>query len=244
MKRSPYIVYVDETGDHGLDKINPSMPVFTLCAALYAIEEYRLSECPSLAEVKLRLWRHDNVVFHSRSIRRKLRPFQALADPIKMATFVAALNAFFAASKATVVAAAIDKPKHKERYKFAENPYFLCLQFVLERVYGELKSRGAVDGETVFVFESRGLEEDRILLGWFNQTCEGANQWGRLPFRAEFASKLTNMPGLQVADLCAYPIARHVENPESINPSFDCVEPLIRRSPSGKTMGWGLKIFP
>jgi hypothetical protein len=59
-----------------------------------------------------------------------------------------------------------------------------------------------------------------------------------------FANKLANMPGLQIADLAAYPIARHIIAPDSANPAYDAIMPRIRKSPSGKMLGWGLKVFP
>jgi hypothetical protein len=52
------------------------------------------------------------------------------------------------------------------------------------------------------------------------------------------------MPGLQLADLAAYPIARRVINAKAANPAYDALRPLIRKSPAGKVEGWGLKVFP
>ena len=68
--------------------------------------------------------------------------------------------------------------------------------------------------------------------------------WGQLPFRMVFANKQTNMPGLQAADLAAYPIARHVINPNAANPAYDVLVPKFRKSATGVILGWGLKIFP
>lgn len=52
------------------------------------------------------------------------------------------------------------------------------------------------------------------------------------------------MPGLQFADLAAYPIARHVIDPVKPNPAYDILKKKFRRSPQGKIEGWGLKLFP
>lgn len=69
--------------------------------------------------------------------------------------------------------------------------------------------------------------------------------WKRnFPFEMVFASKRQNMPGLQIADLAAYPIARHVIDPGAANPAYDFVARRFRRSPKGEADGWGLKIFP
>jgi hypothetical protein len=244
MRRSPFIVYVDETGDHGLENINPTAPVFALCAALYSVSDYLDNDLPLLTELKFRLWNHDNVVFHSRAIRRRLPPFEACKDPVKKGILSQEIADFFGDSKAVLIVAAINKPLHRATYAAPSNPYFLALQFVMERVFGHTRRMLQPGQEIVFVFESRGAKEDATLASWFNQIRDGENQWGPLPFRAQFASKQTNMVGLQVADLAAYPIARHVEHPNVDRADFRAVEPRIRRSPAGKVDGWGLKVFP
>lgn len=245
MKRSPFIAYIDETGDHGLESINPTMPVFTLCAALYNIDDYLHHEQPALTDIKFRLWHHDNVVFHSRAIRRRVAPFQALVDEMAKTRLINELNGFFAKSRAVIIAAAIDKPAHKRQYNAPENPYYLATQFVLERIYGQIRTLGGRDAETVCIFESRGNAEDKQVEAWFGDICGGVNQWHcRFPFRCQFASKQTNMAGLQIADLAAYPISRYVERPDAPRPEWLAIEPRIRRSPKGDIMGWGLKVFP
>lgn len=245
MACSPFVAYIDETGDHGLDRINPTMPVFVLCAALYRIEDYLRLDQTSLTNIKFRFWYHDNVVFHSRTMRRRLPPFEALKSAQNRMHLISAINEFFVGSCVTLIAAAIDKPRHKLQYFTPGNPYFLALQFVMERIFGHIRKQGGRWDETVCILESRGEDEDRELSTWFAHICGGDNQWNcPFPFRVQFASKLTNMPGLQVADLAAYPIARYVENPGAPRPEWTYIEPRIRRSPSGKMLGWGLKIFP
>ena len=94
------------------------------------------------------------------------------------------------------------------------------------------------------IFERRGPKEDRSLAEQFARICTGDNRWGQMPFQMVFASKQTNMPGLQIADLAAYPIARHIMKPTTPNAAYDAIEPRFRRSSSGKVLGFGLKVFP
>jgi hypothetical protein len=63
-------------------------------------------------------------------------------------------------------------------------------------------------------------------------------------FEIVFAGKKTNSAGLQLADLTARPIGRHVMDPGQPNRAWDIIERKLRRSPAGKVDGWGLKIFP
>ena len=59
-----------------------------------------------------------------------------------------------------------------------------------------------------------------------------------------FASKQTNAPGLQVADLVARPIGRHVMQPEQPNQAWEILNPKFRRDKKEMVDGWGLKCFP
>jgi hypothetical protein len=142
------------------------------------------------------------------------------------------LNAYFASSAITLVAAAIDKKAHGRKYAFPSNPYSLSLAFCLERIYACLEERGEI-GKTMFcIFEERGAAEDRELAHEFEKICSGENQWGKLPFRMVFANKQQNMPGLQVADLAAYPIAKHAIDRTKPNPASMVLRPNFRHNDS------------
>jgi hypothetical protein len=120
----------------------------------------------------------------------------------------------------------------------------MSLLFCLERIYAHLRHLNQTDRTLTCVFEERGKAEDKLLAMEFTRICAGDNQWGPLPFQMVFANKLANMPGLQAADLVAYPIARKIINPDKSNPAYDSLRKKFRRSPGGKALGWGLKIFP
>lgn len=240
-----HIAYFDESGDHGLESIDPEFPAFVLCGCVYEISEYLRTECPAFSAIKFANFGHDAVVMHSRHIRKRLGPFKVLQDKSTREKFLGQISTFFKESRATIIAAAINKARHKDQYKRPMDPYEIALLFCLERLYGYMLDRGDQGNPVTCVFEERGGAEDEALAKVFKIACGGANQWGvKFPFELVFANKQQNMPGLQVADLAAYPIARHVINPNAANPSFDVLNPLFRKSPGGKVVGWGLKIFP
>lgn len=240
-----HIAYFDESGDHGLESIDPDFPAFVLCGCVYEIADYLKIEAPAFSAIKFANFGHDAVVMHSRHIRKQLGPFKILQDSATRIRFLGEIAAFFRSSKATIIAAAIRKDHHKEHYKHPDDPYEIALLFCLERLYGYMMDRGDQANTVTCVFEQRGQADDDRLAKVFREVCGGANQWGcRFPFEMAFANKQQNMPGLQIADLAAYPIARHVINPAMANPSYDVIEPRFRRSPYGKVIGWGLKIFP
>ncbi len=55
-----------------------------------------------------------------------------------------------------------------------------------------------------------------------------------------FKNKRDNIAGIQLADLCAHPCARHVLKPEQSNQAYDIVEEHIYEHKTVK--GW--KVFP
>lgn len=59
--------------------------------------------------------------------------------------------------------------------------------------------------------------------------------------RFEMRWKSENIIGLQIADLIAYPITRHVLNPDGVNFAYDVLKKNIYQM-DGKV--YGMKIFP
>jgi len=64
------IMFLDESGDHSLDKIDSQYPVFCLAGVIVDEDEYENSISPNLDHIKLKYWKTTNTIFHSRSIRK------------------------------------------------------------------------------------------------------------------------------------------------------------------------------
>jgi hypothetical protein len=94
------------------------------------------------------------------------------------------------------------------------------------------------------VFEERGKREDDNLELEFRRVLDNNPTGDRLPFDIVFSSKKSNAAGLQVADLVARPIGRHLLKPEQPNRAYNIIEEKFRRSPDGGIRSWGLKVFP
>jgi Protein of unknown function (DUF3800) len=244
MPESEFIAYFDESGDHGLESIDRNFPVFVLCACVFHKCDYIEQELCEFSRIKFKHFGHDAVVFHSRDIRKRLGPFQILVDRAKSESFMSDLTKYFREAKLTIIASVINKRKLVARYAWPDNPYAISMLFCLERLYAYLKDHGETGATMYCVFEKRGEKEDQQLAAEFERVCAGANSWGQLPFRMVFASKLTNMPGLQAADLAAYPIARFVMDRSVPNPAFRALKGKFRQSPGGRINGWGCKVFP
>lgn len=242
---SDYIVYLDESGDHSLDVIDPTFPIFVLSACLFHKEDYRTSVVPAFLDLKFRFFGHDMVVLHSRDIRKATGPFSLLQNAAVRTSFLASVNAAVTAATFTLVSAIIDKQRLAGRYAKPNNPYDIALTFCMERVFSHLQGLGSHTATTTFVFECRGKREDADLELAFRRTADGMNALNRrMPFDIVFADKKANSTGLQLADLVSHPVGRRHLNPTQPNQAYDVVEPKFRRSPQGGSNGWGLKVFP
>lgn len=157
-----------------------------------------------------------------------------------------------------LITVVLDKKAHIKKYEDAAfHPYHYCLSVLLERYCGLLNfhnSRGDV------MAESRGGEEDKKLkIAYINIYDNGT--WFRSSnfFKNVLTSKeikikpkTTNISGLQLADLIAYPIKRNIliEKGKLINTDivfgdeiYKAIENKFNRNLfTGKVDGYG-KIF-
>jgi hypothetical protein len=234
-----WIAYIDESGDHGLTKIDPASPYFALSAAVYDRDDYMAKEIPSFGRLKVAYWGHEGVIFHAYDIKKRVGPFSFCKHKSAEDSFREDLCALFRRSSAKIICAVIDKQKHCQQYVTPSNPYFLAVQFVLERI--AMMS----GGRALIIFESRGKAEDRIVEGWCARVAGGENYKAQtFQFTVKFARKRDNVAGLQLADLSCQPIIHHVQNPDSDRPDWLAVKARIRSDWLGRIEGRGLKVFP
>ena len=245
MPYSDYVIYVDESGDHSLVSIDRDYPVFVLDFCIFKKEYYARVVVPNIQMFKFAYFGHDIVVLHEHEIRKQKPPFSFLQNRERRSTFMDRLTRLIEKSEFSIVAAVIDKLRLTEAYGRPTNPYELALCFCMERASAFLRDRGQERKTTHIVVERRGRREDDELELAFRRTRDGVNQWGKMPgFEIVFANKTTNSAGLQIVDLTARPIGRHVLNASQPNRAWEIIEPKLRRSPRGQVGGWGLKVFP
>lgn len=245
MEYSDYIIYVDESGDHGLATIDRDYPVFVLDFCIFKKEDYLNGVVPALQAFKFEHFGHDIVILHEHEIRKQKPPFKFLQNQGKRENFMKGLNDLVEASNFTMIAAVIEKRRLLERYPEPHNPYEIALTFCMERAYAFLRDFGQHNRKTHIVLERRGGNEDAELELAFRRIRDGENNWGRMPgFEIIFADKRTNSAGLQLADLTARPVGRHFLNSTQPNRAWDIIESKFRSGPRGQVKGYGLKIFP
>lgn len=240
-----YIVYVDESGDHSLQSINPEYPMFVLAFCIFKVSDYTDSVTPRIQRFKFHQFGHDIVILHEHELRKYEGPFNFLMNRERREPFMAELSSIVDDAPFTLIATAIRKHEFLARHAEASNPYNVAMKFGLERVQKFLQNRDQAGKETFVVFESRGRKEDTELELEFRRVCDGENFRGeRMNLNCVIASKLTNSCGLQLADLVARPIGRKLLKPEQPNRAYDILETKFDRSPKGQISGWGLKVYP
>jgi hypothetical protein len=246
---SNYIVYVDESGDHGLESVDPNYPVFVLAFCVFHKGHYAQKVVPAIESFKFRHFGHDTVVLHEHEIRKETGAFR-FNDRSHKQAFLDELSSIIDTSNFILISCVIDKNRLRERTQLDNNPYHLALGFCLETLYELMQEKHQDDLPTHVVVECRGKKEDRDLELEFRRICDSANRWNKpLPLTIVFADKKTNSSGLQLADLVARPIGLSVLRPGHPNRAFDVLTRKFfckngRHKLGVDYEGWGLKVFP
>jgi len=242
---SEYIVYVDESGDHGLDPINPDYPVFVLAFCLIDKQDYCEVVVPAVQKLKFRYFGHDMVILHESEIRKSRPPFDILLNETVREQFLRDLASLIDAAPFILVASCIMKNEFHGRRGGDENPYHIAMEFGLERVFLALQERGQRGRLTHIVFERRGRQEDRSLELEFRRIMDRTGMQGMADsLELMLVSKQVNSAGLQLADMVARPIGRHLLNPDQPNRAYDLLRNKFRSGPQGAIRGRGLKVYP
>jgi hypothetical protein len=240
-----YLVFVDESGDHELARLDPQYPVFVLLFCIIRKDDYVARVCPDLQKFKFEFWGHDEVVLHEHEIRKPRGSFLFLLSKPMRERFLSGLAAQMERLPATIVAIVIDKPAYVARYHQPASPYEYAMETGLERIFRHLESLGQDGRRTPVIVERRGRREDDELELAFRRVCDGANALSLpFPFDLVMIPKASNSAGLQLTDLMARPVGIRHLRPNQPNRAYDIIEPKLRRSPNGNVAGWGLKVLP
>lgn len=247
---SKYIVYVDESGDHGMQTIDPQFPVFVLAFCVFHKGHYSEKVVPALEKFKFHHFGHDQVVLHESEIRKEKGPFRIFPTRKHKNLFLNDLTSIIEANNFILISCVIDKTQLKNQQDKPENPYHIALRFCLETLHEFLTEKGEAKRLTHIIVEQRGKKEDNELELEFRRVCDGQNAMEKhLPFEILFSDKKAMSSGLQLADLVARPIGLHMFRDGQSNRAFDVLKKKFFCAGGRKNLGkdyqnWGLKIFP
>lgn len=243
-----YHLYIDECGDQNLENFSPTFPIFTLCGIIVRDDKIPTLE-KEVSELKKEFWGDNKIILHSRDIRKCQNGFEILFDLGVKQKFYEAINALLGKQDLyVVVSCSILKEPYIRQFGKLNDVYGQSLSFVLERTIFHIDNQCPKgNGRINAIVEKRGKREDKNLLNYYGQLLEKGTYWitpERMKERMshlDFKWKSEDVAGLQVADLIAYPITRHILDPQSINLPYDIIKPNIL-SENGKLLG--MKIFP
>ena len=244
MSEDEYIAFVDESGDAVLDPIDPQFPVLVLAFCLFRRSEYNTMVRRQLHELKVAHFGTDNVVFHEREIRQRRGAFTSLGSEANRLAFMSELTQTLEQLPFTVIAVAADKSSVGARSGTHVDLYQQCVRAGLERSYQCLSGVTKQPFSLKVMVESRGRSEDRKLRAEFEsfQNPASTNPTGT-GVDLSFATKKEGQVGLEVADLIAYPIARHVIGRPQQNDPFQLIQRKMYHGPDGEIDDYGLTII-
>lgn len=243
-----YHLYIDECGDQNLVTFSPTFPIFTLCGILVRDDVVQHIET-QVQTLKREFWGDRQIILHSRDIRKCQNGFEVLFDLDVKRRFYEAVNQLLGQRGVyVIVCCSILKEPYIRQFGRFNDVYGQSLSFVLERAIFCIDNECPNGcGKISAIVERRGKREDKNLMNYYQQLLERGTYWvtaERMKNRMnslDFKWKTEDVAGLHIADLVAYPLTRHVLNPQSVNLAYDVLEPNIFME-NGKLTG--LKIYP
>lgn len=221
-----HTLYLDETGDANLVKINQQYPIFGLGGVLIPVEAERHLE-EQLGLIKKNLFGDEEIVLHSTDLRKARKGFEAMLNPQIRTKFYEDFNSYILDANATFISVFIKKTEHIKKYKSPYEPYEWGIELILERV---AKIMHRETGFCRIVLESRGKKEDKaikdaiirhLFIGCRYVSAQSLRE--SISDEIYFQAKNRNGTGLQISDMMMYPVARAIINNSPTNPAYHIV---------------------
>lgn len=243
------LLYLDESGDHNLARVDASYPVFVLGGIIVDRTYARTVLEPRVRDFKRQWLGASNIVLHSTDITRSRNGFERLRDASFRREFLPALSTLMAELDYQVVACLVrkDEPGRILRNP-SDNLYGFALELVVERfclavgdepdsglIYAE-KRREDLDLTLDIAWERLSERGTRILnqqrRGLINERICGLG----------LKAKGVNLAGLQLADLVVSVIGRHASG-RNTHDNWEIVRSKLW-SVDGRVDGFGLIALP
>jgi hypothetical protein len=260
------IMFVDENGDSAIKNIQKNLKnkneieennkFFTTTGSVIRKENF-LKAKDDIITLKEKHWENGmyqykgklkRVCFHSHEIRKGKDAFSD--NVIDKKTFMKDISDYMLNLEIEIFSATLNKEAHCRRYLDPDNPYDLCMNFILERF---VKYYLGDDEEAIIILEARGKKEDSKLLNHIKSLIDNGTQYVSKNYFKKIKGVYFNPKwckesdekksyfGLEIADLVSYPIHKY-NTKGNKDRAFECIENKIYGFPN--YTGKGIKKFP
>lgn len=241
------ILFLDESGDHNLTAIDPQHPIFVL-GGVIAERDYALGPMTDkLNAFKRELFGTEEITLHTADFTRQQNGFEAMKNRSFYERFYTGLNVLIAELDITILACAILKQPHMDRYGLdAIDPYHLSLNILAERFCFAI---GDSSGKGKIVAEARDSTlNNQLEIAWLNVKISGTRFMQAVDINHRIDSlllktKTDKIAGLEIADAIVTPIARYLLGRNS-RVNMDTIKAKMRKNHAGHVMGYGLVVLP
>lgn len=244
--RNSLILFLDESGDHSLSKIDPQYPMFVLVGCVFEMGYYEDIVVPEIKAFKNYFLGSDKIILHTEDITHNKNGFERVMEAGFRNNFYQNINAVLSKLEYKVLACAIKKDEHFKRYGLAAiDPYMLSLDCIVERLVFELEE---INQTGIIIAESRNsILDNELELAFLNLKVQGtsylsASKVKKRVIQLSIKDKKENIAGLQIADLIASPIGRSILAKKN-QIDYKMIEAKYRNK-GGKSLGYGLVVLP
>lgn len=238
-------MFLDESGDHDLARIDPQYPIFVLGGVILRQDYAETTLEEAVRRLKLDVFGRDDLLLHTADIARNRNGFESLKDGAVRGRFYDALKQVVVEADFKVVACAIKKVEHLARHgERAIDPYCYCLEVLVERFCFEVGrfSRGEVIAE-----RRNPILDKQLTLSWESLRSRGTSYLKGAVVRERLGdlvlrNKSESCAAAELADLVVSPIGRFVLG-KPIKDDYRIIERKYRTH-RGRCEGAGLIVLP
>ncbi len=213
------LVFIDESGDHNLDLNNSDNQynVFVLVAICFKDQQCYRNFDMEFKSLKKAFFGTDQFILHTSEITRPNKSRNELNLKFNSRNFrqefYTAVNDIIERTDFVVIPRAIDKTKFVDRYTdIPPDPYLFSFDYILNRIFFDTPRRSKI----MIYPEERCAAENQRLITLYERVSKigtkfiSAREIRKRISKFELISKNQNFSGLELADLIASPIGRHI----------------------------------
>ena len=218
-EQSRYVIFADESGDHGLNALSHSR-AFVSAFVIFDREVYEKIAVPTFKDFKRRFFGDVLTPLHEREIRKGEGAFRTLSGAAHRERAFEDLRVILHHLPYWIVAVGIDKDQFTPNPDSKGSPYHRRFIETLVACLMTIPDINASQPPTEIVADSRGAKEDQELQRLVDSLTDSDEPEARsFQFRIRFTRKRDVEIGVEIADLVANPISRRVLR--QAHPIFD-----------------------